>query len=73
MLVTIWIRILPKLTSRLYFCLAQECLAVTVRLDEGVEKWIKIKGNKKEDGNVKSFTSWKRGVSIFLKNKNKFP
>ena len=62
LLVTIENTTLPKLPRRLYLCLAQEYLAVTVRLGEGGEKSIKNKGDKKRES-----------VSIFLKNKNKFP
>ena len=42
---------LPKLLSRRYLCLAQEYLAVTLRLCEGGEKCIKIKEIKKGNGN----------------------
>ena len=66
MLVAIYSTSLPKLPTRLYLCLAQEYLAVIVRLGEGGEKCIKIKGNEKEDGKANTLATWKRSISIFL-------
>ena len=55
---------LPKLPSRLYFCLALEYLAVTVR-----ERNVFKKETKRGMGMLKHLLL----ASVLLKDKNKFP
>ena len=58
------------MTNFTYLSLANpRNLAVTVRLSKGIKKCIKNKWDKKSEVEKLTFVTWRRSMSIFLKNK----